>query len=477
MKDHVLNSIAASRKALRHEESLLVRKLTGGRREVPVIPFFDQPGLICEVKRASPSRGTIIGSEQPEHILEDYISAGVRRFSVLTERNYFSGSCEDLYRMKRRWKDKPFLRKDFLLSEDDVAESYQLGADALLLIGELLSEKQMQQLIRKAHSFGLQVLAEVHSSSLASRILSFPRRYLPDALGINARDLRDFTVNTLLPFTAAAECKETLPVIFESGVDHDYTAFLAGNAGFHGVLIGEACMTPAETRRETVSSLASSFHNGSSSQPVLLTRLMQRYRKRPLVKICGITSREDAELACSLGADMLGIILAPSPRQVHPSFLKEISDLEIIRCAVVCEPDEAAVKELLSYISEGLIDGVQLHGNTSSKLLCRFSGNAYNAAVIDPDRPELQSTRTGGPFVLYDLPKGNAGKTILDAADRKLFQGRCIAGGITPENLLDVLAVFSPVMIDISSGAETSPGKKDPDKLKKIFSKLEQYYG
>jgi len=160
-------------------------------RQVPLVPFPESPFLICEVKRSSPSAGTIAKMPDPTTQVDLYTSAGVKAVSVLTEEEFFGGSLRDLEKLKSRNPETFFLRKDFLLEPEDIDISWRIGADAVLLIAALLEPRRMEELYRRAVSLGLEVLVEVHNSEEIEKI----RSLRPATVGINARDLRDFSID------------------------------------------------------------------------------------------------------------------------------------------------------------------------------------------------------------------------------------------------------------------------------------------
>ncbi len=473
MPSSILDTILDSRKARRSEERSHVLQLTGGRRQRPLNSFFSNSGLICELKRSSPSRGVINQEESLGDILKDYIRGGAHRMSVLTESSRFCGSCDDLFTLARSHPNYAFLRKDFLYCTDDIRESYLLGADAVLLIAEMLDPDTLGKLTAEARRAGLGVLTEAHSEQQAQKVMD--AEVLPDALGINSRDLGSFRVNPLIPYMCAPRFIPQIPVVLESGVTHASEAFQAGNSGLHGMLIGSRLMeTPHVMRTALVSSFASQFSLGSSSAPSLITKLFARFRSpKPLVKICGITTLADAELCAREGADMLGFILARSKRSIDPSSLKDFAHLDILKIAVVCDPDEAQLS-LLDDLHKGeIIDGVQFHGSEPPDMLDRFPGSALKAVTVT--RTHDIHDHPYGPFVLYDLPKG--GQHCYTDEQLMQLDRRLIAGGITPDTLSHVLDTASPLLVDIASGVESSPGRKDPKKVRELFSLLEHRYG
>jgi indole-3-glycerol phosphate synthase/phosphoribosylanthranilate isomerase len=485
MRSHMINilqKIQQERALYRHREtSEILNMFPKNTRKVPIVDFFSKKGLICELKKASPSKGIINSSERLEDVIAEYIQGGAERFSVLTEQNHFLGNWKFLHDLKCLHPDMGFLRKDFLYTKEDIYESWLIGADAVLLIAEMLDTVQFESLIAEAHASGLQVLCEAHSESELERILNLNN--FPDAIGINSRNLMTFHVNNRIPFALKQLIPENLPVIAESGIRDAFFARLAGNAGFHGVLIGETLMR-SENRSLTIQEMFSAYEEGGSESPNFFTKLMQRCRRSPggklmpLVKICGITNTADGEVAREAGADVLGFILAPSKRQISISDLEKFALYEILKVAVVKDPDVLQIRELRELLTKGLIDGIQFHGKESLELVQSFDGNAYKA--ISLESPEEAADDLFAPLSLYDKPKSALNDSLglsFDASFGEVLQGGFIAGGISPENLSGMLEMCSPLLIDIASGVEKSPGLKDCVKINEIFSIMENKYG
>ncbi|MBL7005551.1 MAG: bifunctional indole-3-glycerol phosphate synthase/phosphoribosylanthranilate isomerase [Spirochaetia bacterium] len=479
---NILQKIIQERALYKHQETEDIRNmLTKRRRDMPVVDFFNKRGPICELKKASPSKGIINSSERLEDVIAEYVQGGAERFSVLTEQNHFLGNWKFLYDLKRLYPEKGFLRKDFLYTKEDIHESWLIGADAVLLIAEMLDTIQLEGLLSEAHSRGMQVLCEAHSESELERILHLEE--LPDAVGINSRNLVTFHVNNRIPFALKQRIPENLPVIAESGVRDAFFARLAGNAGFYGVLIGEKLMRTAN-RSLTVQEMFSAYERGRSERPNFFSRLMQRCRKSPdgeiipLVKICGITNTADADISVKAGADVLGFILAQSKRQISIADLEKFTAYNVLRVAVVKDPDTELISKLRRLLVQGIIDGVQFHGNESLELVHSFGGNAYKA--ISLESPEEVDDDLFSPLSLYDKPKGAFNDSLglsFDASFSVPLQGGFIAGGITPKNLESILKMFNPLLIDVASGVESSPGIKNHDKIEEIFSIMENNYG
>jgi len=454
----IINEIKKKRSLYRAYESREIRKaFSEDARTLPLVDFFSGKGVICELKKASPSKGVIN--------------------SVLTERNYFLGDWRYLHALKSRHPEMGFLRKDFLFCREDIHDSWLIGADAVLLIAAMLDDRELVELIAEAHAYGLKVLCEAHTSIEVDRIINL--REKTDALGINARDLKTFRVNIRMPFALKRMIPDNLPVIFESGVVDSSVSYLAGNSGFSGILIGEAVMrSSSSVRTDLVYSLRESFFSGDKAQPVFFTKLMRQYAGRPLVKICGITNISDAQAAVHAGADVLGFILAPSRRQIAPADLITFKNVPVLKAVVVMDPDEAMLNLLRDMLEKGVIDAVQFHGQESPELVKSFLGNGYKA--LTPLEPADVRDDPYAPLSLYDRPKGKDNDSLgipFGSEFLPVLRGTFLAGGLTTANLESVLKTFDPLLIDIAGGVEKEPGIKDYDRMNEIFSIIRKKYG
>ncbi|MGV3488088.1 MAG: indole-3-glycerol phosphate synthase TrpC [Tuberibacillus sp.] len=198
-------------------------------------------GLIAEVKKASPSKGTFKETINPTDIASRYERAGADAISVLTDRTFFKGNREYLKAIKSV-VNIPVLRKDFIIDERQLEESVQIGADAILLIAAALPPNKLYDFYRQASGLGLECLVEVHNREELERLLDV---FQPQILGINNRNLNTFvttiaTTLRLLPFLP----KDSV-VVSESGfkTNEDVSRILP--FGVNGILVGEALMTAA----------------------------------------------------------------------------------------------------------------------------------------------------------------------------------------------------------------------------------------
>lgn len=196
-----------------------------------------QPGVIAEVKKASPSKGVIRADFDPAAIARSYAAAGAACLSVLTDIDFFQGS--DTYLQQARAAcGLPVLRKDFVIDPYQIYEARVLGADCVLLIAAALDDTRLSEFAFLAAELGMDVLVEVHDLDELERALPVPARLL----GINNRNLKTFEVSlqTTLDLKAAAPADRLL--VTESGILTRADVACMREAGVHAFLVGEAFM-------------------------------------------------------------------------------------------------------------------------------------------------------------------------------------------------------------------------------------------
>jgi indole-3-glycerol phosphate synthase len=197
---------------------------------------LQSPGLslIAEVKRASPSKGSLRPDVDVAELVRHYEAAGAAAVSVLTEQDHFQGSLDDL-RTAEGATSLPLLQKDFVLDEYQLHEARALGASAVLLIVAILDRDEFLALGETADRLGLDVLAEVHGEEELEQALALERA----VLGINNRDLRSFEVSLETTFRLVSQVPPERTVVSESGIRgrDDFVRLEA--AGVDGVLVGE----------------------------------------------------------------------------------------------------------------------------------------------------------------------------------------------------------------------------------------------
>ncbi len=193
--------------------------------------------VIAEVKKASPSAGVIRADFDPVAIARTYERHGAACISVLTDAPYFQGSL-DYLRAVRQAVGCPLLRKDFVLDRYQLLEARLAGADAALLIAEILPSDKLAELHREAVALGLDVLVELHDADQLPRVLACGATLV----GINNRDLRTFETRLEHTLDLTPHIPAGITVVSESGIRaHDDVRRLAG-AGVQAVLVGESLM-------------------------------------------------------------------------------------------------------------------------------------------------------------------------------------------------------------------------------------------
>ncbi|MBN2509908.1 MAG: bifunctional indole-3-glycerol phosphate synthase/phosphoribosylanthranilate isomerase [Spirochaetales bacterium] len=471
------------------------------KRRVPLVPFLEGPGVICEIKRKSPSKGEISMTLDPVAQAARYAAAGVRSVSVLTEEDYFAGSLTDLMAVKNAHPGLSVLRKDFLVDEEDIEVSYRAGADAVLLIASMLSSQTLAALYRKASSLGLSVLFELHDEEDIKKA-AFVQ---PRIIGINCRNLATFSTDLVYPLKVRARlAAEGIPwdkLVFESGIFCEEDASYAFDAGFSAVLVGEGVVRNPGLIPELIN--AAAYRSRPSGEAGFWGRL---YEKRfgvkgslgpspqvPLVKVCGLTRPEDALLAADLGADILGFIFAPSPRRtsgeavrrIHAALYEAGREIMPLMAAVVVTGTAecpSLPEEVTALLEEGLIDGVQFHGNEKPEDCFSAAFPYYKALRIGSAR-DLELVREyRSPRVLIDAFSlegyGGTGKRIDSSLveQARHIAPLWLAGGLNPENIAGTAEDFLPELVDVSSGLESSPGIKSAEKMRAFFNALSQCF-
>ncbi|MFQ5806670.1 MAG: indole-3-glycerol phosphate synthase TrpC [Phycisphaerae bacterium] len=194
-------------------------------------------GAIAEIKRHSPSKGPLCEELDPADLARSYARRGAVALSVLTDREFFGGSEDDL-RLAREAVDLPVLRKDFTIDEYQIHEARQIGADAILLIVRILSDAQLRQYLQTARELGLAVLTEIHDEAELARALDCGAQIA----GANSRNLDTFEVS----LSTALRLKESIPAectaVAESGIHTRDDVKRLAAAGYDAILVGETLM-------------------------------------------------------------------------------------------------------------------------------------------------------------------------------------------------------------------------------------------
>ena len=469
------------------------------KRTRPLHSFLTDKGVILEVKRASPSKGDIAPDLDSAETALSYAKARAAAISCLTESNFFKGNLEDLMKICKALDDfektsgqpaPAVLRKDFLLYPDEVEVSYRAGADAILLIARILDEAVILEMAKKAAAYGITCLVEVRSQSDLEKLAALTdfvdKKYI--VCGVNSRDLATFKIDLLKPCSMLAKIREILGndarVVFESGIRTPQAASFAGSLGFTGMLLGEAAAKAPELRGELVSSFVNAKENANakfwknqchaelvSASP--MNEIPKQVRNDTKVKICGLTSAEDVTFADSLGADFVGFIFAAGfARNVcgerFEKILPSLKNIRAKKVAVITDLQSPEAKAAIRYVEEGILDCLQLHGIPYKKVPQRLLDLPHYFAITEksgnPEEAAEELFLMGEPRFLQDSKARNY------AVKGPLW----LAGGVTPENAVELAERFHPELIDVSSGVEDEeiPGIKNINKIKKLITSL-----
>ena len=193
--------------------------------------------IIAEAKKASPSKGVIQPDFDPVRIARNYRDGGAHCLSVLTDVDFFQGSL-DYIPLVREAVTLPVLRKDFIIDPLQIEEAHAVGADAILLIAAILDVDQLRDFRLLAESLGMDVLVEVHDERELDRALRAESRLI----GINNRNLNDFSVSLETTFRLLPKIPRGIPVVSESGIATAADMHRLREAGVKAALIGESLM-------------------------------------------------------------------------------------------------------------------------------------------------------------------------------------------------------------------------------------------
>lgn len=195
----------------------------------------DNVTLIAEVKKASPSKGVFLEDFDPREIAIEYEKFGASAISVLTDEDFFQGNIAYLREVKNT-VNVPVLRKEFILDPYQVVEARAARADAVLLIAACLDDRLLRELYRVTEELNMTALIEVHNADEMERVLKLD----PKLIGINNRNLHDFTVDLNTTVELARLCPSEVTLVGESGIHTAHDIEILAEAGVHAVLVGES---------------------------------------------------------------------------------------------------------------------------------------------------------------------------------------------------------------------------------------------
>ena len=317
------------------------KSLEDVKREALTLPIdknfpFEQALLqqdinfICEVKKASPSKGIIAPDFPYFEIAKEYEQAGASAISVLTEPDYFLGSDTYLKEIAKN-VNIPVLRKDFTIDEYQIYEAKILGASAILLICAILSEEKLKYFLQIADSLGLSCLVEAHDEAEIQKALNVNARII----GVNNRNLKDFSVDVRNSLKLRHLVPENIIFVSESGLKTAEDIELLRQNHVQAALIGETFMRALDKTAE----------------------LSKLYGKMPSVqtKICGITRLEDISIINEVKPDYIGFIFTKlSHRYIsEDTAIKVVKNLnpQIKKVGVFVDEEPKIIEKLASKLS------------------------------------------------------------------------------------------------------------------------------
>ena len=421
--------------------------------------------FICEVKKASPSKGIIAEDFPYLDIAKEYEVAGAAAISVLTEPDFFKGDKKYLQEIASTVKI-PVLRKDFIIDEYQIYQAKVWGARAILLICACLDMPTLTKFRELADSLGLSSLVEAHDENEVQMAIDCGARII----GVNNRNLKDFTVDVQNSVRLRNLVQDDVIFVSESGLEtpEDIQVLRDNNIGV--ALMGETFMR-------------------SPNKVEKLAYLYGPTYYTPKVKMCGISKVETIPAVVEAKPDYMGLVFAPSKRQVtvdqaktlveelHKQYTKrynngaEQSNNDEIKTVGVFVNE--TLDNLVSIATETNLDAVQLHGDEDEAFIQSLKGRTnveiWKAVQIRSAADAEAWIDSSADMLLFDAyhkdERGGTGEVFdwscLDVFERPFM----LAGGIDSTNVARAIRTVRPYGIDISSGIETD-GVKDDEKIK-----------
>jgi indole-3-glycerol phosphate synthase/phosphoribosylanthranilate isomerase len=421
--------------------------------------------FICEVKKASPSKGIIAEHFPYLDIAKEYEIAGAAAISVLTEPDFFKGDKKYLQEIASAVKI-PVLRKDFIIDEYQIYQAKVWGASAILLICACLDVPTLTKFRELADSLGLSSLVEAHDEHEVQMAIDCGARII----GVNNRNLKDFTVDVQNSVRLRNLVQDDVIFVSESGLEtpEDIQVLRDNNIGV--ALMGETFMRSPNKVEKLAYLYGSTYYT-------------------PKVKMCGISKVETIPAVVEAKPDYMGLVFAPSKRQVtvdqaktlveelHKQYTKrynngaEQSNNDEIKTVGVFVNE--TLDNLVSIATEANLDVVQLHGDEDEAFIQslkeRTNVEVWKAVQIRSAADAEAWIDSRADMLLFDAyhkdERGGTGEVFdwscLDEFERPFM----LAGGIDSTNVARAIRTVRPYGIDISSGIETD-GVKDDEKIK-----------
>ena len=418
--------------------------------------------VIAEFKQASPSRGVICEGLTPEEVAAEYAEHGAAAVSILTEKEYFRGDIDYLFRAASVVPRTPLLRKDFIFHPLQVKETLATPVSAMLLIVRLTPDAAVLRALREqAEAGGVEAVVEVFDAS----DLMLARQSGARIIQVNARDLATLAVDreACLRLIREYPPEEGELWIAASGMSCRKDLEAAAEAGYHAALVGSALMEKGTPGK--------SLHG-------LLTG------RNPLrVKICGMSEQSVIDRAAALGADMCGFIFHPaSPRSVSPAQAAGLDTHGMARVGVFVEQSP---EEIATVMRGARLDFIQLHGGQSAEFASVFPAHKVIRVLFPAEYASQEALQADidafAPTCgMYLLDAGMGGGKTLDwasLADLRFPHPWMLAGGLGGDNVVEAVAACLPDAVDMNSRLEKVRGRKSPELLEEAFAVLRKVRG
>jgi len=427
--------------------------------------------FICEVKKASPSKGIIAEHFPYLDIAKEYEVAGAAAISVLTEPDFFKGDKKYLQEIASTVKI-PVLRKDFIIDEYQIYQAKVWGASAILLICACLDVPTLTKFRELADSLGLSSLVEAHDEHEVQMAIDCGARII----GVNNRNLKDFTVDVQNSVRLRNLVQDDVIFVSESGLEtpEDIQVLRDNNIGV--ALMGETFMRSPNKVEKLAYLYGSTYYT-------------------PKVKMCGISKVETIPAVVEAIPDYMGLVFAPSKRQVTVDQAKTLVEelhkqyanrynRDAEQCSNQTLIHQEFIKTVGIFVNETLdnlvtiatevnLDAVQLHGDEDEAFIQslkeRTNVEVWKAVQIRSAADAEAWIDSRADMLLFDAyhkdERGGMGEVFdwssLDEFERPFM----LAGGIDSTNVARAIRTVRPYGIDISSGIETE-GVKDDEKIK-----------
>lgn len=491
--DNILQRIAektrqriAYERTLISDEALIEQAHGRANEELSQGPFtfpFEQAlaqrgtSFICEVKKASPSKGVIAKEFPYQDIAQEYKAAGAAAISCLTEPYFFLGSNEYLKAIAAN-VSIPVLRKDFTVDARMIYEAKVLGASAVLLICSILNDEELSEYVHLAHALGLSALVEAHDADEIDRALAAGARII----GVNNRNLATFEVDTTNSLRLRERAKDVL-FVSESGIKTREDVAQLESIGVDAVLIGETLMRstnkaktlsilrgdcPSDTAHDAEPNIAASSKNTQTTCTDFL-RNPSPATERTYIKTCGMTRPEDIAAVNEAHPDMCGFIIN------FPKSTRSVSAEQQIELAARLDPTicsvgvfvDAPINQIVALAQIGSIQAIQLHGNEDENYIAHLRKQCtlpiIKAFQIKNANDLAKADASSADLVLLDSGQGS-GKSFDWSLLQTFARPYLLAGGLNPQTISEALNSLNPWGVDLSSGLETN-GLKDREKI------------